>query len=303
MQCPRCGAPSAPGASSCGRCGLGPSSTPSQATQPHEPWPGGPPPPWPPQPPGAPPRSRLVPVLLVLVTVLVLTAGTVAGVVLWPQSGSPAGPAQPAQPVGSPTAFPDFSAVYADVSTGVGQVSVQTCRGGFTGTGFLVGPDLVATAAHVVAHASALEVQLEAGTVPAEIFGVDLSHDLALLKLDQRVDGHVFAFAPSDPQPGTHIAAIGFPLGEPKTLTEGTVSGLDRSIRTDSGSFTGLLQTDTAINPGNSGGPLLDITGRVVGVADAIRTDAQGIGFAVPTTIASRLTSNPLQTQQLDSCP
>ncbi len=57
------------------------------------------------------------------------------------------------------------------------------------------------------------------------------------------------------------------------------MSGLDREVTTETGSYTQMLQTDTAINPGSSGGPVLDLHGRIVGVADAERTDAQGIGF------------------------
>jgi S1-C subfamily serine protease len=210
---------------------------------------------------------------------------------------------QPVAATTEPSPVGDFSAVYAEVHDGVGQVLVETCDGSFSGTAFLVSPTLMATAAHVIDDASFLQVELEGTTFPAEVYGVDLSHDLALLELSEQVEWHVFAFAPQDPEPGTRIAAIGFPLGEPKTLTEGTVSGLDRHIDTRSGSYDGLLQTDTAINPGNSGGPLLDIHGHVVGVADAIRTDAQGIGFAVPATIASGLTSTTLQTQPLLACP
>ena len=98
------------------------------------------------------------------------------------------------------------------------------------------------------------------------------------------------------------MAAIGYPLDEPKTLTEGTISGLDREIDTESGSFDGMVQTDTAINPGNSGGPLVDLDGQVVGVADAIRKNAQGIGFAIPASSADDVLTEPLESQPLESC-
>src|SRR5699024_53326 len=94
-------------------------------------------------------------------------------------------------------------------------------------------------------------------------------------------------------QPGEKVAAIGYPFGQPKSLTEGTVSGTDRKIRTESGTLTDLVQTDTAINPGNSGGPLVNLDGAVVGVATAVRADAQGIGYAVPSqSIAGPLAGN-----------
>lgn len=181
----------------------------------------------------------------------------------------------------------DFSTVYADVASGVGEIAADTCEGSYSGTGFLVGPRTIMTAAHVVEDATSISVELDDGGVPASVVGVDSIHDLALLALDGRSSGHVFTFAAADPQPGTRVAAIGFPLGAPKTLTEGTVSGLNREVTTETATFGGLLQTDVALNPGNSGGPLVALTGDVVGVADAVRLDAAGIGFAVPASTAA----------------
>ena len=184
----------------------------------------------------------------------------------------------------------DFAAVYTEVASGVGLVQVETCRGAASGTAFLIDDRTMLTAEHVVEGAVSLEVQFDtevrAATVrAATVRGVDSSLDLAVLRLDKPVRGlHTFDLAKVDPSPGTHIAVIGYPLGEPKSLTEGTVSGLDRTITTDSGTYFGVLQTDAAINPGNSGGPLIDGDGEVVGLADAIRLDAQGIGFAIPAS-------------------
>jgi len=237
-----------------------------------------------------------------VLAVLVVVIGGAVATLLWRSGDDDPVDAATSPTAATPSPLADFSAVYERVHDGVGQVLVQTCNRARTGTGFLVGPELMATAAHVVEDASSIQVELDGESVSADIFGVDLSHDLALLELAEEVDGHIFVFAPSDPDPGTRIAAIGYPLGEPKTLTEGTVSGLDRKIRTESGSYGGLLQTDTAINPGNSGGPLVDITGQVIGVAEAIRPEAQGIGFAVPATIARGLTSDTLQIQELETC-
>jgi S1-C subfamily serine protease len=197
----------------------------------------------------------------------------------------------------------DFAGVYETVHDGVAQVLVETCDDGdYTGTAFLVQPQLMMTAQHVVEDASRVRVDFDGELIDADIDGVDLRSDLALLRLDQPVDGHVFHFVADDAVPGTRVAAIGYPLNEPKTLTEGTISGLDREIDTESGSFRGMVQTDTAINPGNSGGPLVDVNGAVVGVADAIRKNAQGIGFAVPASAAEDVLSEPLDSPELDTC-
>ncbi len=292
MNCPCCGNVLVVGANACGWCG---------AVLQQAPWS----PPW--QPP-APPRRPRTPwvVAAALATLLVLGAALGTGLVLRStHSGDRTAVRSSASPAAGDSAVPDggdFSQVYAEVSGGVGQVLVNTCHGGYTGSAFLVSPTLVATAQHVVGGASDVAVDFDGVHIDAQIYGVDLTHDLALLQLAQPVDGHVFTFSNTDAQPGTHVAAIGYPLDEPKTLTEGTVSGLGRDISTQTGSYTGLTQTDTPINPGNSGGPLVDLSGQVIGVADAIRTDAQGIGFAVPSSTARNLLTATLQTQALATC-
>jgi S1-C subfamily serine protease len=82
------------------------------------------------------------------------------------------------------------------------------------------------------------------------------------------------------------VVAIGNPFGFERTLTVGVISALGRVIESPDESFIGeIIQTDAAINPGNSGGPLLDLSGRIIGVNTAIVSPSQasaGIGFAVP---------------------
>ena len=88
------------------------------------------------------------------------------------------------------------------------------------------------------------------------------------------------------------MVAIGAPFGLQGSLSTGIVSGLRRQIDSPNGfAITGVIQTDAALNPGNSGGPLLDMSGRVVGVATQIATDSgrnEGIGFAVPSAVVRR---------------
>jgi len=87
------------------------------------------------------------------------------------------------------------------------------------------------------------------------------------------------------------IIAIGSPYGLTDSVTDGIISGLDRSV---SGSnMTGMLQIDASINPGNSGGPLLDVNGFVLGINSAIENSANGgIGFAIPSAVAQKALPN-----------
>lgn len=86
---------------------------------------------------------------------------------------------------------------------------------------------------------------------------------------------------------GDVVAAIGFPIGGPITLTQGGVSGLHRSIRVEGQPRHDMIETDAAVNPGNSGGPLLEPDGTVIGLVDALDTAANGIAYAVPATQAT----------------
>jgi serine protease Do len=310
-RCPRCGLEVAWTGPSCPRCGLPRAGAP----QPGAAWPG-----------YAAPRKAhtgLAVALTIAVALLVLgglvAAGLATGVVRLPddstqQPAAPqptvadldSGPEKPApqaaptpQPEGPTPAEPtDFADTYDQVSSGVALIEVTGCDWQGAGSGFLVDEDLVATAAHVVDQATQISVSVDAATVDATVVGVDESADLALLQLSGPVEGHVFEFAQADPSPGTRIAAVGFPLDQPKTLTEGTVSGLGREITTESGWFDDMMQTDTAINPGNSGGPVVTIDGSVAGIAEAFDPDAQGIAFAVPASVA-----DPILTEQTALVP
>ena len=143
----------------------------------------------------------------------------------------------------------DLAALYRTVGSG-GAVRIETtaCGGGSVGTGFLVAPGLVATAAHVLAGARVIVVRADSGGRIGDVIGLDEGHDLALVRTTPRsLSGHVFPLADADPEVGATVAAIGYPLAGPRSLTRGAVSAL----------LPGFIQTDAAVNPGNSGGPLL----------------------------------------------
>jgi S1-C subfamily serine protease len=93
-------------------------------------------------------------------------------------------------------------------------------------------------------------------------------------------------------QVGTPVAAIGSPFGEKQSLSVGVVSAVDRAIDSlTQFQISGAIQTDAAINPGNSGGPLVDGSGRVIGVNQQIKSRSgggEGVGFAVPSDVVSR---------------
>jgi hypothetical protein len=142
----------------------------------------------------------------------------------------------------------------------------------------------------VVDGAAALGLEVgedgKGGYTSGDVVGIDRKSDIALIRTARPLSGHLFSFAVDLPAVGQEVAAIGFPEGEPMTLTRGTVSGLHRTIEIEGKQTTGLIQTDTAINPGNSGGPMLATSGTVYGVVDAKRNGAEGIAYAVSPQIA-----------------
>lgn len=165
-----------------------------------------------------------------------------------------------------------------------------------SGSGFFWGDGgFVVTNAHVIQRAARADVHMADGRVlPARLVGTAPQYDLAVLQVD--LDGDL-------PQPlelgdsaslkvGQSVLAIGNPFGLDWTLTTGIVSALDREIPLGNGVIEGLVQTDAAINPGNSGGPLLDSSGRLIGVNTAIFSpsgSSAGIGFAVPVDMVKRV--------------
>ena len=207
----------------------------------------------------------------------------------------------PSQPVGatlstspSPTASAkNFSDLYREVSSGVVRIQATTCDGGGVGTGFLIASNLVATAAHVVNDSAALNLTVgekgAGGTTSGVVVGIDFQADVALVRLDRPIRGHVFTVTTSTPRVGQEVAAIGFPVGDPMTFTRGTVSGLDRTITIEKVMRSGMIETDAAVNPGNSGGPLLSADGQVVGLVDAKHMKAEGIAYAVAPAVANPL--------------
>jgi hypothetical protein len=122
------------------------------------------------------------------------------------------------------------------------------------------------------------------------VIGEDTARDVALVRSSAPIDGPILRVGTRSPQLGESVAALGYPLGLPLTVTQGAVSGLDRTIPIDGIERSHLVQTDAAINPGNSGGPLLSLSDdEVVGLMDLGTNTANGIGFAVSATVVQPL--------------
>ncbi|HYU35862.1 MAG TPA: Do family serine endopeptidase [Thermoanaerobaculia bacterium] len=159
------------------------------------------------------------------------------------------------------------------------------------GSGFVISRDgLVVTNYHVVEGASEVKVHLGDRDYTAQVKGTDPATDIALLKIDAGNSLRYLELGDSDQvRVGDWVMVIGNPLNLDKTVTTGVVSAKGRSIGISDVSFENFIQTDAAINFGNSGGPLVDMQGRVVGIATAINYGAENIGFAVPVNTLKQI--------------
>ena len=165
------------------------------------------------------------------------------------------------------------------------------------GTGFIVRADgIVVTNYHVVERAQRITVTTS-GEDPtrydARVIGGDPQADLAVLQIEASGLPTVTLGTSESLELGQQVVAIGYALaleGGP-TVTTGVVSARDRTITVADANcgecedgrrtYTDVVQTDAAINPGNSGGPLVDLSGRVIGINTAGSTSAENIGFAI----------------------
>jgi serine protease Do len=171
-----------------------------------------------------------------------------------------------------------------------------------TGSGFIIdGQGHIITNTHVVENATSVLVRLADGReYTARVVGTDVSTDIALIRIDPP-RGEQLAVAPmgdSDAvQVGDWVLALGSPLGLDFTVTAGIISAKHRQISAAGANLESFIQTDAVINPGNSGGPLVDLSGRVVGVNSAIFGSDRfvGYGFAVPINLVRRVAGDLLE--------
>ena len=162
------------------------------------------------------------------------------------------------------------------------------------GSGVIVDADngYILTNHHVVDQADQIQISTIDGEVfDAEVVGSDAATDIAVIKVDAKGLTEMPIGDSERVRVGDFVLAIGNPFGLGHTVTSGIVSALGRSGISRDG-YEDFIQTDASINPGNSGGALVNLRGELVGINSAIisRTGGNvGIGFAVPTEIASSI--------------
>lgn len=157
------------------------------------------------------------------------------------------------------------------------------------GSGFFISPDGYAvTNFHVVDHAKSVQVTTDDGTIyTAKVIGTDQKTDLALIKVEGKMNFPYVKFADHSPRVGDWVVAVGNPFGLGGTVTAGIVSARGRDI--GAGPYDDYVQIDAPINKGNSGGPAFDVNGEVIGVNTAIYSPSGGsvgIGFDIPAETA-----------------
>jgi serine protease Do len=192
------------------------------------------------------------------------------------------------------TVSPAVVTIQADGIASTDPTTGQSGTGSAIGSGVIFDANgLILTNHHVVeGNPSKLTVTLKDGrSFDASVYGVDTLTDLAIVKVDATGLPTAAIGDSSTVQVGQQAFAIGSPLGTfTDSVTSGIISALGRTIPVEGGTILdNLIQTDTAINPGNSGGPLLDPSGKVIGINTAGATGSQGIGFAIPIDIARPL--------------
>ena len=187
--------------------------------------------------------------------------------------------------------FEDFAAQYFGNYRSQPREIRQTLQS--LGSGFIVDPaGYIVTNEHVVQRAADLkiEVTMNDGKVyNARYITGDEKKDLALIKIEAKAEFPFIDLNNVSPNLlGQTVLVVGNALGYGSSISRGILSGTKRDITVDQAEYKNLIQTDAAINPGNSGGPLVDLSGRLIGVSSAKMAftpqgvPTQGLGFAIP---------------------
>jgi serine protease Do len=164
------------------------------------------------------------------------------------------------------------------------------------GSGFIVDPaGYIVTNQHVVARAADLKIQVTTNngkTYNAHYITGDDKTDLAFIKIDSKDSFPFISLDNISPNLlGETVLVVGNAVGYGNSISRGVLSATKRDISIENMEYKNLVQTDAAINPGNSGGPVIDISGRLVGISSAKMAftpqgvPTQGLGFAIPADV------------------
>lgn len=169
----------------------------------------------------------------------------------------------------------------------------QTQKGTSMGSGMIVDPNgYILTNAHVVGDGQYDKITvslIDGSTVEGKVLWFDTTLDMAVVKIDKKGLSAVELGDSDELMVGQPVVAIGNPmtLDLERTVTQGVISGLNRSITFENGTtIKPLIQTDASINSGNSGGPLFNAEGKVIGINTAKMSSAEGLGFSIPINTA-----------------
>jgi serine protease Do len=194
--------------------------------------------------------------------------------------------------------LPDTMSVWGRVSGGTS-----------SGSGIIISENgEILTNNHVVEGGESFSITLANGEeLPAKLLGSDAYTDLAVLRVNGEMPAVAELGSSDFLSPGETVIAIGSPLGDFKnTVTAGVISALGRSLDTGNGYLMeGLIQTDAAINVGNSGGPLVNLSGRVIGINTLIVRNsgsgsvAEGLGFSIPSSTARIVAAQLIENGQI----
>ena len=164
------------------------------------------------------------------------------------------------------------------------------------GSGFIIDPaGYIVTNQHVVERAADLKIHVttnDGKTYNAHYITGDDKTDLAFIKIDAETAFPSISLDNISPNLlGQTVIVVGNAVGYGSSISRGVLSATKRDITVDETDYKGLVQTDAAINPGNSGGPVIDLSGRLVGISSAKMAftpqgvPTQGMGFAIPADV------------------
>ena len=206
--------------------------------------------------------------------------------------------------------FPSLSETIEYVSPSVVAINISTVAldrffipriRSADGSGVIISEDgYIVTNDHVIKDAREISVILNDESVyQGKIIGRVPYSDIALIKIDTEQELVPIEFSSSkELKVGDWVIALGnaFGLAGTPTVTAGIVSAKERVIETeDDRTLTDMIQTDAAINEGNSGGPLVNLSGKLVGLNSTIMRGAEGIGFAISSDLVLRYINDLLE--------